>query len=303
MAFTSDTGDWIGKGTNLIVVSVVLLGVGWALSRPTMLKAGIESAIAHGLAGVLSNGLKHLVGRPRPKFVHSGEWQIAPSMQSGWDSFPSGHTSATFAIATVFMKRFPLLTPLWLGIAAFVGLSRMLRGSHFPTDVFGGAVLGVICGTIAAAPWGEWRTAFVEGLRHAAIGAAVAFGLLWTLARPLDSGLIGTLLIGLGSCSVAAGFWLRRDRWLEGRREQPFTKRQAKFSLGLIAYGLACLTTDLLVSASAGLAFLAFYFSTADQTGPHDFARQRVLVQEGVLAIAILASLTVLFGARSVLPF
>ncbi len=303
MALTSNTGDWIGKGTNLVSVSVVLVGVGWALSRPTLLKAGIDSAIAHGFVAVLSNGLKHLLGRPRPKFVHSGEWHIAPSMQSGWDSFPSGHTSATFAIAIVFMKHFPLLMPLWLGIAGFVGLSRVIRGAHFPTDVFGGAVLGVICGTIAVAPWGHWRTALAEGLRHAAIGAAVAFGLLWTLARPLDSGLIGTLLIGLGSCAVAAGLWLRRDRWLNSSRQQPFTQQQAKVSLALIAYGLACMTTDPLVVASAGLACLAVYLSAAGETTPHDRAPRRVLVWEGALAVAILASLSVLFGSRAVLPF
>ena len=53
-----------------------LMMKGLALSQVAygdpLLKAGIDSAIAHGFVAVLSNGLKHLLGRPRPKFVHSG---------------------------------------------------------------------------------------------------------------------------------------------------------------------------------------------------------------------------------------
>ncbi|NJO83299.1 MAG: phosphatase PAP2 family protein [Blastochloris sp.] len=94
------------------------------------------------LAQQHERGLKHLIGRPRPKFAHSGEWQLTPSWASGLDSFPSGHSAASFAVATVLAKRFPAVGPLCLGIAAFVALSRILRGSHFPTDVFGGAVVG-----------------------------------------------------------------------------------------------------------------------------------------------------------------
>ncbi|MBH0180050.1 MAG: phosphatase PAP2 family protein [Nitrospira sp.] len=140
MAFTSDAGDWIGEGTHLVAASVGLLAVGWFFSQAAAKAAGIQTLLAHGLAALVVNGLKHLIGRPRPKFAHSGEWQLAPSWASGLDSFPSGHSAATFAVATVLAKRFPAVGPLCLGIAVFVALSRILRGSHFPTDVLGGAV-------------------------------------------------------------------------------------------------------------------------------------------------------------------
>ena len=105
MAFTSNAGDWIGEGSHLVVVSVLLFAVGWLLRKPPVMLAALQSLIAHLLAAISVNGLKHLIGRPRPKFVHSGEWQLTMSWTSGWDSFPSGHSAASFAVATVLARR------------------------------------------------------------------------------------------------------------------------------------------------------------------------------------------------------
>ena len=83
MAFTSNAGDWIGDGWRLIAVSAALLAIGWGFSTAAFKSTGIDTLVAHGIAALLSNGLKHLIGRPRPKFVHSGDWQLAPSWASG----------------------------------------------------------------------------------------------------------------------------------------------------------------------------------------------------------------------------
>jgi membrane-associated phospholipid phosphatase len=299
MALTSQAGDWIGEGSHLLAISALLLAAGWWWSAPTVKAAGVQTLIAHGMAALISNGLKHLLGRPRPKFVHSGEWRFTPSWASGWDSFPSGHTTASFAVATVLARRFPWSAPLGFAIAAFVGLSRVLRGSHFPTDVLGGAVIGILSGFLASAPLKDWRLSLAEGLRHAAIGMTAAFAVLWTFARPADEGLTGMLLIGLGVVAMASGLWLRRGRWI-GRES---AARNEPISRGLIAYGLASMTTAPLVLASVGFACLAYWF----QDGAHVGASQppskvRRMMGESALLAGVLMALTILFAGRGVLP-
>lgn len=302
MAFTSNAGDWIGEGSHLVAISVLLLVTGWWLSKPSITAAGIQTLLAHGIAALVANVLKHLLGRPRPKFVHSGEWQFTPSWASGLDSFPSGHTTASFAVATVLARRFPWCGPVCFAVAVFVGLSRVLRGSHFPTDVFGGAVMGMLSGSLASAPWKEWRMSLEEGLRHAAIGMAAAFSVLWTFAHEADEGVTGTLLITLGIAAMAGGVWLRRARWLDGI--VPADATNEKLSRGLIAYGLAAMTTDPLVVASVGFACLAYWSHSIPDAGTQRQSSQaRTVLVEGALLASVLAALTVLFSARGVLPF
>jgi len=69
--------------------------------------------------------------------------------KGGIGAFPSGHTSAAFAVAAVFAKRYS--NRRWVrwvayGLAGLVGFSRISLESHFPSDVFLGAVLGYASG-------------------------------------------------------------------------------------------------------------------------------------------------------------
>jgi len=301
MAFTSNSGDWIGQGWRLASLSILLLVIAWVLDKSAIRVAAIQSLIAHGIAAVLANVLKHLIGRPRPKFVHSGDWQMAISWVSGLDSFPSGHSTASFAVATVLAKRFPLWGPLCISVAAFVALSRVLRGSHFPTDVVGGAIVGILSGSLAAAPLKAWRTSLQEGCRHAAIGVSTVLAVLWTLSHKMDDGFVGMLFVALGVVAVVGGLWLRRTYWAS--QERATRSRQSMTSVCLIAYGLAAMTTSPLVLSSVGFTCLACWFDAIGQAhGSLEESSNWFVVQESALLGGVVLAALILVNARGVLP-
>lgn len=85
--------------------------------------------------------LKAIFKRRRP-FVQN--LKIVAVYNAGSTSFPSGHTSTSFAVATALSRAYPkwyVAVPAYLW-AGSVGYSRMYLGVHYPSDVFGGAVLG-----------------------------------------------------------------------------------------------------------------------------------------------------------------
>ena len=304
MAFVSDTGDWIGQGWRLTALSLFLLVGAWAFEKPTVKIVAIQSLIAHGIAALFANGLKHLIGRPRPKFVHAGDWQMTLSWASGLDSFPSGHSTASFAIATVLAKQFPLFGPLCIAIALFVALSRVLRGSHFPTDVLGGAVIGILSGFIATAPLRQWRTSIQDGLRYAAMGTSAVFGLLWVLSHEMEDGIMGILFLALGAGAVASGIWIRRTHWVRGGEPGGSRHSNISNSVLLIVYGLAALTTSPLVLSSVGFACMASWLDTMGRNDDHvEELPGWSMMRESVLIGGVILAILILIDARGVLPF
>ena len=68
------------------------------------------------------------------------------------NSFPSGHTSQSFFLATLLIHHFHVNVFLWWTIyliALLVGITRIYVGMHYPRDVLGGAALGTATGLLA----------------------------------------------------------------------------------------------------------------------------------------------------------
>jgi membrane-associated phospholipid phosphatase len=106
-------------------------------------KVGVIAVTGTGIAAQV---LKRLFGRERPSGASrsGGKWH-GPALSTPFDSFPSGHSTTAFTVATV-------LTDLnedkpWIGYVAYplagaVALSRITEKKHWASDVVVGAVLG-----------------------------------------------------------------------------------------------------------------------------------------------------------------
>ena len=130
--YLSKTGD---GHLYLLVIGILYWRVGIeSLCLQTVLLAFL---IERPVYFVLKNGLKRNRPEAALKNFHS---IITPSDQF---SFPSGHTSAAFMMATLLGYYFPpLMIPLYCW-ATLVGCSRVVLGVHFPTDILVGALLGI----------------------------------------------------------------------------------------------------------------------------------------------------------------
>ena len=64
-------------------------------------------------------------------------------------SFPSGHTSSAFAAAVSIFLTNKKAGIMALILAVLIAFSRMYFFVHFPTDILGGILTGVICAKIA----------------------------------------------------------------------------------------------------------------------------------------------------------
>ncbi len=92
-------------------------------------------------SAIVSNILKYTINRPRPFITHPIIEKISAG---GSPSFPSGHTSDAFAIATALAIAYPkwyIIIPAYAW-ALTVAYSRMFLGVHYLTDVLSGIILG-----------------------------------------------------------------------------------------------------------------------------------------------------------------
>ena len=127
----------------MVGAPATLLLSGYINNDKPMMRNGVKTIAAIGLTVLLTAGLKYSFKRERPFQQYPND--IVKRDNVGGFSFPSGHTSVSFATATALAlstKKWYVAVPAYL-YACFVGYSRMRLGVHFPSDVLGGVVVGV----------------------------------------------------------------------------------------------------------------------------------------------------------------
>ncbi|MCA2004402.1 MAG: phosphatase PAP2 family protein [Ignavibacterium sp.] len=132
---------------NWYIAYVILLGISWKMG-------GLRGKIA--VLGVIlliivsdQTGyrlIKELFARPRPCDVLTDV--ITPIGCTGTYSFPSNHALNNFAAAVFFYRLFPKLKWVLFITASLIAISRVYLGLHYPSDIIGGALIGILLGYI-----------------------------------------------------------------------------------------------------------------------------------------------------------
>jgi hypothetical protein len=122
----ADSGDAPEQGLTAIGV----YAAGYATGNERAKEVGTSLVEAQMVDLFMTQGIKYAVNRERP--------------DGGRYSFPSGHTSSTFATADVLMQEFgPKVGVLAYAGAVYVGVSRLAEREHFLSDVVFGAAVGI----------------------------------------------------------------------------------------------------------------------------------------------------------------
>jgi len=137
-------GSAVGSGWAQIGLAVGTYTTGVIARNRPMAHFGADLVSAQAINAVITQGTKFAVRRERP------------DSSGGSYSFPSGHTSSTFATAAVAWRHFGWKVGLpAYGAATYVAAQRVQGKRHYLSDVAFGAALGVVAGRTVTMPGGH----------------------------------------------------------------------------------------------------------------------------------------------------
>jgi membrane-associated phospholipid phosphatase len=155
----SAPGSTIGQ-VGPIGFSLALYAAGRVAHQAEWTTLGREATEAWLVGGVAVTLIKGVVGRARPYGSPNDPDLFRPGRgysNNAFASFPSGHTTCAFAVASVLARGTAkdrpwvhrTVTVLAYAAATSVGLSRMYHNDHWLSDVVGGTALGMTSATVA----------------------------------------------------------------------------------------------------------------------------------------------------------
>ena len=140
--------------------------------------------------------LKYSLMMPRP---NSSLWLVNVKTIYG---FPSGHTEASFLVATILSAQNKMFIFLY-AFAIFVGILRILLGVHFPIDVVGGGVLGVIIGITVNYAYQKKLYAIIVKKKRILVVLTCLASILAYVFCPVSREIISGFILGLGVSALA----------------------------------------------------------------------------------------------------
>ena len=133
---------YLGSATVTISTCLIIIAMGNGAVR----KVGFQALLALTLSHLMVHILKNSVCRLRPKDVlpNINTFDVALD----YYSFPSGHTTAVFAISTTLALNLPILAITCFPLALIVAISRLYLGVHYPSDVLAGMAIAVFSSVV-----------------------------------------------------------------------------------------------------------------------------------------------------------
>jgi membrane-associated phospholipid phosphatase len=185
-----------------LIAGVAMYGVGRVAHFDRVADLGLHSTEAIVVSAGLTYVIKGLAGRERPS--HAGvndpdDFSFGGGFTKGSTSFPSGHATAAFALATVvtlethrwWPKSTWYIAPVIFGGASLVGVARLYSNEHWASDVIMGAGVGTLTGlkvfrynhiTTANNRANRWLLAAVPSVSPSIDGRGATLG--WSFAAP-----------------------------------------------------------------------------------------------------------------------
>ncbi len=139
---------WFGRSESYLLASVVaFISYRFFLKRALLAHRAIFIFTAIAASGIAINILKVILGRARPLLLREEGLFGFEFFRLGYEyaSFPSGHATTIFALATAMHLLIPRAGLPLYAFALLVGASRVFLGAHYLSDVIAGAYLGVVC--------------------------------------------------------------------------------------------------------------------------------------------------------------
>ena len=137
----------------------------WLLDRPgpwyRWKIASLGGMTAAGLGLLISQVITEFWQRPRPFVAHPHD-TILLVARSSEPSFPSDHAVAAFAIAFSVAFIGKRMGAAFLAAATLIALSRVVAGLHYPSDVLGGAAIGLVSAFVVMRLAGDYLTPVVR---------------------------------------------------------------------------------------------------------------------------------------------
>lgn len=142
----------VGDQPPLYLITAAVFASGLAMGDRRSTKAGLRMIASHFIAIRIKNAAKHLVDRTRPNLIpEQGRYEMRKGKRfdPDYNSFPSGHTASSVAVARALGREYPAQHGGALAIAGAIAAAQVVRSKHYASDLVAGALIGLAAEKLA----------------------------------------------------------------------------------------------------------------------------------------------------------